>query len=67
MIEYEYIIAVKGTKLPPGAGNDAIVRCRDCAKYVTTWPGREPDWCVEFKRRTKLHEYCAWGERKDDA
>lgn len=46
---------------------EPIVRCRDCAKYVTN-DGTEP-WCCYMSQPHDFNPdpdgFCAWGERKD--
>ena len=61
----EYIVELDLDSVDAGIKYGPIVRCRDCAKYVVDWPGKQPEWCLEFKRFTDPDCFCAWAEQRD--
>lgn len=46
-----------------------VVRCKDCMKYIPcqNLPIGTSKWCDLFDRATCEMNYCAWGERREDA
>lgn len=47
----------------------SVVRCEDCKKYIPCQklPIGTSKWCDLFDRSTCEMNYCAWGERREDA
>lgn len=47
----------------------SVVRCKDCKKYIPCQklPIGTSKWCDLFDRATCEMNYCAWGERREDA
>lgn len=47
----------------------SVVRCEDCKKYIPCQklPIGTSKWCDLFDRATCEMNYCAWGEKREDA
>lgn len=53
----------------PTIDAEEVVRCKDCKKYIPCQklPIGTSKWCDLFDRATCEMNYCAWGERREDA
>ena len=65
ILEDEYDI--QRVKRIPMADVVEVVRCKDCKKSTKNTTGEAvPLFCEMLKCAVFFHNYCYWGERKDD-